>query len=341
MEKSVKLLFLSQEDVMATGVLEDIGAIIDAEVLAYSMHDNGLCQDPVAPQIHFQGEQHGNIFAIHPCFIGGDINIAGMKLGARAPANREQGLPSITSIVEIIDPDTGHPFVIADGTLMTAYRTGATTAVGARYLARTDSKVVGLLGASVMGRPQIMALCHEFPDLEQIKLFDIKPEKSEAFVEEMEPIIGKKIEIVGSAEEAVRDSDIVAPTTLVSVANAYIRAEWLKPGAYCANISDNDYTFDAVKKMDKIAIDSEKQFTIPVTMGTMIEKGLLRKEDTCKIGAIINGKVPGRQNDEEICMFSSIGMGIHDLMVTNTIYKKARKKGIGTELALWETPKWV
>lgn len=341
MDKSVKILFLSQEDVAATGVLNDIGMIIDSEIVAYSMYDKGLAQDPVAPQIHFQGEQHGNIFAIHPAFIGGDVNIAGMKLGARAPHNREHGMPSITSLVEIIDPDTGHPFVLADGTLMTAYRTGATTAVGAKYFARTDSEVVGLVGASVMGRPQIMAICNVLKNIKEIRLFDINRAKSEAFAAEMEPVINKKITIVDSAEAALKDADVIAPTTLVSVADAYIKPEWIKPGAYCSNISDNDYTFDAVKKMDKICIDSEKQFGIPVTMGKMIELGLLKKENTCKIGAVINGKVPGRENDKEICMFSSIGMGITDLIVTNTIYKVAKAKGIGTELALWNNPKWA
>ena len=76
-------------------------------------------------------------------------------------------------------------------------------------------------------------------------------------------------------------------------------------------------------------------------MGKMIEQGLLKKENTCKIGAVINGKVPGRENDKEICMFSSIGMGITDLIVTNTIYKVAKSKGIGTELPLWTNPKWA
>ncbi len=341
MDKSCKVLFLSQEDVAASGVLEDIGRIIEAEVTVYAMLNKGLGADPVAPQVHFQGEQHGNIFAIHPAWVGGDINIAGMKLGARAPGNRELGMPSITSLVEIINPENGRPFCIADGTLMTAYRTGATTAVGARYFARPDSEVVGLVGASVMGRPQIMAICNEMKNIQEIRLFDINRAKSEAFVQEMEPIIGKKITIVDTAEKALKDADIIAPTTLVSVADAYIQPEWIKPGAYCSNISDNDYTFDAIKKMDKICIDSEKQFGIPVTLGTMVQQGLLDKTTTLQIGAVINGTQPGRQRNDEICFYSSIGMGVTDLIVTNEIYKACREKNLGTEILLWKEPKWV
>lgn len=342
MDKSAKLLWLSQEDVIATGVLDEgIGHIIDAEVKAYSLIANGEGADPVAPQVHFQGDQAGNIFAIHPAWVAGDVNVAGMKLGARAPENRKVGMPSITSIVEMINPENGRPFCIGDSTLMTAYRTGATTGVGARYFARKDSEVVGLCGASVMGRPQIMAICHELKNIKEIRLYDLYQEKAEAFKAEMEPIIGKTITVVDSAEKALKDADVIAPTTLVSAKNAYIKPEWLKPGAFCANISDNDYTFDAVRKMDRICYDSKKQFGIPVTMGLMKDAGLLNPDDCVQIGDVINGKAPARQNDKEICLFTSIGMGITDLIVMKRIYDVAVEKGIGTELTLWNSPKWA
>lgn len=114
MDKSAKLLWLSQEDVIATGVLDEgIGHIIDAEVKAYSLIANGEGADPVAPQVHFQGDQAGNIFAIHPAWVAGDVNVAGMKLGARAPENRKVGMPSITSIVEMINPENGRRSALA------------------------------------------------------------------------------------------------------------------------------------------------------------------------------------------------------------------------------------
>jgi ornithine cyclodeaminase/alanine dehydrogenase-like protein (mu-crystallin family) len=341
MSQAVELLFLSQEDVIAAGGLE-IKAVIDAEVKAYSMLDAGQAQDPVAPQIHFEDDQAKRIMAIHPSWLAGDVNIAGMKLGARAPENPQKlGLPSITSLIELINPMTGHPIAIMDGTFITAMRTGATTGVALRYLGRKDYQTAALLGTGVMGRAQALAIASELPNLQDVRVFDIRKDKAAKWIEEMKPLSGLPMRLVDSAEEAIRGADLVAPTTLVSVRDSYIQADWIKPGALLTNISDNDYTFGAVQKADKIVIDGPKQFGIPVTLGEMVKNGLLKPEDTFRIGAVINGKAPARERDDEIIFFSALGMGIHDLMVGYVVYQRAKERGIGTPLKLWEKPYWV
>jgi len=341
MKTSVELLFLSLEDIIAAGGM-DIKAVIDSEVKAYSMLDKGEAEDPVAPQIHFEHDQSKRIMAVHPSWLGGDVNVAGMKLGARAPENpKKLGLPSITSVIELIDPMTGHPFCIMDGTFLTALRTGATTGVALRYLGRKDYKEVALLGAGVMGKGQAMAIASELKNVQDARLFDIYPEKAEAWAEEIKTLTGLPIRVVKSAEEAIRGADLVAPTTLVSVKQAYIQPDWLKPGALCTNISDNDYTFAAVQKCSKVVIDGMKQFTIPVTLGEMAKAGLIDPQKCLRIGAVVNGNAPGRENVDEIIFFSALGMGIHDLMVGYIVYQKAKAKGIGTPLKLWEKPYWV
>jgi ornithine cyclodeaminase len=341
MNKAVKLLFLSQEDILAAGGM-DIKAVIEAEIKAYSMLDTGEAEDPVAPQIHFEHDQAKRIMAVHPSWLAGDINVAGMKLGARSPTNpRELGVPSITSVIELINPMTGHPFAIMDGTFLTGLRTGATTGVALRYLGRKDYKTVALLGAGVMGRAQVMAIAAELPNVEDARLYDIYKDKAIAWAEEMKEITGLPIRVVDSSEEAIRDADLIAPTTLVSVRDAYIKPEWIKPGALMTNISDNDFTFEAVEKAEKVVIDGMKQFTIPVTLGEMYRAGRLDPEKCLRIGAVINGKAPGRERPDEIIFFSALGMGIHDLMVGKIMYDKAVAKGLGTPLTLWENPYWV
>jgi ornithine cyclodeaminase/alanine dehydrogenase-like protein (mu-crystallin family) len=107
------------------------------------------------------------------------------------------------------------------------------------------------------------------------------------------------------------------------------------------NISDNDYTFEAVLKADKVVIDGMKQFTIPVTLGEMSRAKLLNPEKCLRIGAVINGKSPARERNDETIFFSALGMGIHDLILGKIIYDRAIQKGIGTHLTLWEKPYWV
>jgi ornithine cyclodeaminase/alanine dehydrogenase-like protein (mu-crystallin family) len=228
-----------------------------------------------------------------------------------------------------------------DGTFLTAMRTGATTGVALRYLGKKDYETVALLGAGVMGRAQAMAIASELKNVKDCRLFDINQKKAEAWCAEMGEMTGLPMRVVTSAEEAIRDADLIAPTTLVSVRDSYIKAEWIKPGSLLTNISDNDYTFEAVQKCDKIVIDGMKQFGIPVTLGEMKKAGLLNPDDCLRIGAVVNGNAPGRERDDEIIFFSALGMGIHDLMVGYVVYQKAKEKGLGTKLTLWKEPYWV
>lgn len=342
MSEKMEILLLNQEDVIKAGALDYEEAIED-EIKAYAMLDAGDAQDPICPQLWFRSPEIGTAFiAFHPGSLGRDVDIAGIKIVGRFPKNPQRfGVPSIVALTELMDPQSGLPLVLMDGTLITAVRTGVSTAVGAKYLARQDSKVVGLMGAGVMGRTQIVALSKVLKQIEDVKIYDVIPEKAQAFAEELGRETGLKIRAVDSAEEAVRDSDIVAPTTTVTLDQAYIKPEWIKKGAFLANVSDNDYTIEAVQKADRIVVDGHKQFTIPVTLGDMVKKGLLKpEEDTVTIGSVINGKAPKRQNDDEIIFFSALGMGLHDLVIARRVYDKAKEMGLGYTWTLWEKPYW-
>ncbi|HHY94912.1 MAG TPA: ornithine cyclodeaminase family protein [Firmicutes bacterium] len=342
MSQEMEVLLLSQQDVIAAGALDFEAAIADEEK-AYSMLDAGQADEPICPQIWFRGPEVGTAFiAFHPGALAGDVDVAGIKVVGRFPENpRRFGIPSIVAITELMDRDSGKPLALMDGTLITAVRTGVSTAVGAKYLARRDSRVAGLLGAGVMGRTQIMALARVLPHLEDVRIYDIRPEKATAFAQEMSRETGLKIRAVGTPEEAVHDADVVAPTTVVTLDQRYIRAEWIKKGAFLANVSDNDYTFEAVKKADRIVVDGHKQFTIPVVLGEMVKQGMIRVEDTTTIGAIINGKAPGRQREDETIFFSALGMGLHDITIARRVYNRAREMGLGQRWCLWEKPHWT
>lgn len=341
MEKKLEVLLLSQQEVIQAGGLDMDQAIADAEK-AYSMLDAGQADEPICPQIWLRNENVGTAFiAFHPGALAGDVDVAGIKVVGRFPRNpKRYDIPSIMAITELLDRDTGKPLALLDGTLITAVRTGVSTAVGAKYLARRDSQVVGLMGAGVMGITQIMALARVLPSIRDVKIFDILPEKARAFAEDLSGKTGLAIRTVDSAEEAVRDSDIVAPTTVVTVDQSYIQADWIKDGAFLANVSDNDYTFDAVKRADRIVVDGHKQFGIPVTLGEMVKNGMLDPEDTDTIGSVINNKKPRRQSDGEVIFFSALGMGLHDITIARRIYNKAREMGIGQPWKIWDEPYW-
>ncbi|NPV57764.1 MAG: ornithine cyclodeaminase family protein [Anaerolineae bacterium] len=342
MSKPVELLFLSQEDVIAAGGL-DIKATVDALVKVYTLLGQGQAQDPVCPQIQYDNDQSKRFQAVHPAWLAGDVNITGMKVGCRMPDNpRTIGYPTITAVTIITDPVSGHPFAIMDASFLTAMRTGGTTGVALRYLGRRDYRSAALLGAGVMQRAQAMAIDSECPQLEDARVYDIFPEKAERFIHEMKDLVKMPMRVVESAEAAVRGADVIAPSTVVSVRDSYIQADWIKPGALMANVSDNDYTFGAVQKADRIVYDGHKQFGIPVTLGEMVKAGLLDPEkDAVAMGDVVTGKAPGRTRDDQVIFFSALGMGLYDLMVGYRVYQKAKEIGVGTPLKLWNDPYWL
>ncbi|MFZ5918404.1 MAG: ornithine cyclodeaminase [Chloroflexota bacterium] len=341
MSRSVKFLYLTQEEVIACGGL-DMAATMEAVEKVFGLLDRGECMEPQAPIIKWNG-LHGRRITMHPAYIGGDVQVAGIKWIPSNPENPiKRNMPRSNGITILNDPETGYPLAIMDGTAISAMRTGAVVGVGAKYLARPGAEVAGLIGAGVINRTQLMALHQALKNLRLVRLFDIAPQKAAVFAAEMGEKLGLEIQIVDSAQAAVEGADVIAPATNVGRADRYIRAGWIRPGAYLANLSVNDYTFGAVQSCARIYVDSKKQLHMEEAVLTdMIAAGLVNADDVIEFGAVVNGQAPGRMADDERIFFSPLGMGIEDLINAKRVYDEARRRGIGTELALWEEPVWA
>lgn len=341
MSRTVSFLYLSQEQVIECGGL-DMPATMAAVEKAFSLLDQGECIEPQAPIIHWNGI-HKRRISMHPAYIGGDVQVAGIKWIPSNPENPiKRNMPRSNAITIINDSETGFPLAVMDGTAISAMRTGAVVGVGAKYLARPDAKVIGMIGAGVINRTQLMALHEALKQIELVKLFDIAAAKAQAFAQEMSEQLGLRIEVVDSAQAAVEGADVVAPATNVGPEDRYIQAEWIKKGAFLANLSVNDYTMEAVLHCDRVVVDNLKQLQVPTALLTdMVEAKRLSAENIIELGAIVNGKVPGRINSAESIFFSPLGMGIEDLINAHRVYQEAKRRGIGTELELWHDPIWT
>jgi ornithine cyclodeaminase len=339
--RSVNFIFLSQEDVIACGGL-DMPAYIECVEKSFSLFDKGEAMEPDPPMLMFGG-QAGRRVTMHPAFVGADVNTVGLKWTPANPDNpRTINMPRATAMDIINDPITGHPLAVMDGTIISAMRTGAVTGVGFKYLGRPDASVAGLLGAGVLARTQLMGLKAVMPNLKDVKVFDILGDKARAWAAEMSAQLDAPVRAVGSAADCVEDSDVVVGCTTVSADKRYVKAEWLKPGVFYSNISDNDATFEAVLACDKVVVDGPRQFTIPVVMGLMAKEGLISMEKVYgTIGEIVNGKKPGRQSADEKVFYSCLGLGVHDIINARRIYDEAKRQGRGAPLQLWQEPHWA
>jgi ornithine cyclodeaminase len=341
MSRAVKFLYLTQEQVIECGGT-DMDLTIAALEKVFCLNDEGECIEPQAPIIHWNGT-HKRRISMHPAYIGGDVQVTGIKWIPSNPENPiKRNMPRANALTILNDPETGFPLTVMEGTVISAMRTGAVVGVGAKHLARPDAQVVGMIGAGVINRTQLMALHATLKQLRLARLFDLVPEKAHAFAAEMGEQLGLEIEVVSSAQAAVEGADVVAPATNVGPADRYIQPEWIKEGAYLANLSVNDYTPAAVMTCDKIVVDHKKQLGRPgPILSDMVSEGMIEPDDLVEISAIVNGRQPGRTRDDERIFFSPLGMGIEDLINAHRIYHEALRRGIGQELELWHEPLWT
>ena len=258
------------------------------------------------------------------------------------------------------DADSGAPLAYMSANLLSAYRTGAIPGVGARHLARKDSKVIGLLGPGVMGKTTVAAFMAACPLVDTIKIKGRGQRSLDSFVDWLKDAFPQisNIHIVDSLEDVVRGSDLISycSTGEVGDPSTYplVRREWVKPGAFLAMPAP--CSIDAGMEQDDIrkVLDNTGMYNawfeelpkpahncvplVGVRFMDMIAEGKLHPEQLEDIGKIIAGDAPGRLNDEEIILMSVGGMPVEDLAWGTVVYRKAVEMGIGVKLNLWDTP---
>jgi len=278
-----------------------------------------------------------------PAYLGGKVDKAGIKWIGSSPLNpKTHQLPRASGILILNDPETKLPLAIMDAAIISAMRTGAAGGVGMKYLARKESRVMGIIGAGVQARTQSMAARVVFPGLEQILIFDIVPERSDAWCREMGAKLHLPCRPAKSAEEALRESCFFV--TVTTAHEPIVKAAWVKPGQTYIHMAGYEDEVAVVKRADKIVVDSwvEVHHRGIQTVVMAVEQGVISERDIyAEIGEIILGQKKGRERDDEFIYYNTVGMGIEDIAFGAYVFEEAKRKGIGTRLTLWEKPIWV
>ena len=249
----------------------------------------------------------------------------------------KHGLPTVMALIVLNDPETGKPEAVLEGAFITAVRTGAASGVATKYLATKDARVVGIFGAGIQARTQLEAI-REVRNVHSAVVYDISRDRGERFVEEMSRSLGIDVRIEDDPGRVVEKSDIVvtASTSKTPVFNG----DHLKTGTHINAIGsftpDARELDDSAVRRSKIVVDSLQaaleeagDLIIPLRSG-VIQRSDIRAE----LGEIVAGLKLGRENDYEITLFKSVGLGIQDAAAANLAYKKAREAGIGTKIEL-------
>ena len=319
------LLYLSRKDVEAVGL--PMSEIVDALDEMFREKGEGRVEMPPKPGIHTRKDAF--IHAM-PAYIP-SLESAGMKWVSGYPKNPEKGLPYISGLLVLNDPDTGIPLSVMDATWITGQRTGAATAVAAKYLARRDSSSVGIVACGVQGRSNLEALCCLF-DIKKVKVFDLYPEVAKRYAAEMEEKVQVDIEVVKELKEAVVGLDLVVTSgPILKDPEPTIESDWLAEGSFASPVDFDSYWQEgALRQVDKMATDDLSQ------MEYYREVGYFQNTPTPygDLGEIAAGKKPGREKDDERTMSINLGLALDDMATAILIYQEARNKGIGTKLPL-------
>jgi len=321
----MEFLYLSKMDVK----LINIPMIQIINTLEYMFKEKGkeLVEMPPKPGVHTQPDAF--IHAM-PAYIP-SLNAAGVKWVSGYPENQKKGLPYITGLLILNDVETGIPLCVMDCTWITAKRTGAATALAAKYLARENSHSVGIIGCGVQGKSNLEALSNIFK-VEKVIVYDIYPEISEGFARENRETLDIDIESTKEPKKAVDGMDIVVTCgPILKNPNPVIEKGWLNEGSFASPVDfDSYWTGGALNEADKIMTDDTNQ------MNYYRESGYFKEtpEAYADLGEIISKKKQGRINNKERIICINLGIALEDITVAPLVYKKALELKIGKKLPL-------
>lgn len=331
MTQPVNITYLNGPDIQQLAMTDsEILAAVDAGLLAQGRH-----QTVIEPRVHLIPDPAFNgHFNVLRGYIA-PLNLAGVKVVGDYVNNYQLGLPSEMAMLNLFNPRTGMPVAIVDASAITDMRTGAITALGARHLARRDSKVLGHIGARGTAYWNVRLLDSLY-DFDEIRIHSRRPESRNAFAKRLEQDLGKKIIVTADWESCVRDADIVVEASRLEKPAPMLKTAWIKPGALVVPYG----TMSAVELsltdiMDKMVVDDWGQCKGGMfgSLRAHVEAGKLSAETLhAELGQIVAGVKPGRENDDETILFWHRGLSLSDIALGHAMLEKARKLGIGQTL---------
>jgi alanine dehydrogenase len=318
-------LLLTRQDLAALLSLEDcIGAVEEA----FRRHGAG---EVPQPGILGQETAAGG-FHIKAGLLDGRYAV---KINANFPGNLGRtGLPAIQGLIALFDAESGRPLAVMDSIHITLLRTGAATAVAARYLAREDSATLTVCGCGNQGRVQLRSVCAVRP-IREVSVYDLDQAKAEQFAQEMCRELGLEVRAVADPRAAARRSDLCV--TCTPSRTALLGPQDVRPGSFVAAIgadAPHKQELDpALLAASRVVVDVLDQAATIGDLHHAIEQRLMTREQVhAELGAVIAGLRPGRTSPAETFIFDSTGMALQDAAAAILAYRKALRQGLGQTL---------
>ena len=332
----ITLTYLNAPDVGALKLTDDeiLRAVEDG------LRAQGEGKTVIEPRMHLipgrdaRGSEIRGHFNVLRGYIA-PLNLAGVKIVSDYIDNYTRDLPSEMGLLNLFDPQTGQPIAIIDAAGLTDMRTGAVTAIGAKHLARKNSRVLGHIGARGTAYWNVRLLDHVF-DFAEIRVHSRRPESRERFASKLSGDLGKSVVAVDDWHACVVDADIVVEASRLERPTPMLRTEWIKPSAFVVPYG----TMSAVELsltdiMDKLVVDDWGQCKAGQfgALRAHVEAGKLSETTLhAELGEIVAGKKAGRERDDETILLWHRGLSLSDIALGAAMLEKAARLGIGQTL---------
>jgi ornithine cyclodeaminase/alanine dehydrogenase-like protein (mu-crystallin family) len=304
---------------------------VEAVADAFRLHAEGLSVLP--PPMHILADGGG--FHVKAASLALASGYVAVKTNSNFPRNRRRGLPTIQGAILLFDAASGVLLALIDSIEITIKRTGAATAVAARYLARADARTATICGCGAQGRVQLEALRHNL-DIRRVFVFDNDPAASAGFAAEIAEH-GLDVEVADTLRSATLQSDVIA--TCTTARTPYLGIADVRPGTFIAAIgADNPEKSEidpALMARARVVADVRAQCAAMGDLHHAIRAGAMTEAQVhAELGELVAGRRPGRTSADDIMIFDGCGVGIQDVAAAGRAYERARARNIGVRIAL-------
>jgi ornithine cyclodeaminase/alanine dehydrogenase len=325
------VLWLSRADIETLGIT--MRELMDEIETGFAALGQGEVELPAKIGVHPRPDSF--IHAM-PCYVGGDLDIAGLKCVCGFPQNNKKGLPALTGLWTLLDTETGLARAVMDAGWITAWRTGAATGVYAKHFGAPDTSTVAVIGLGVQGRMNLRALAEVFPGISEVRTLGHAPAHGPKYEADMAPLLPRaRFVHCASAQETVAGADVVVTCTpLAAKPERFVKAEWLKPDVLAIAVDyDAAFEADVMAGADSFTTDDANQYLRTRESGPYFQNGYPGAHGLhSDMGEICAGKKTGLRRGRRSAVL--MGIALHDVMTGHLIYEKALERRTGTWVQL-------
>ena len=325
----MKLLVLSADDLARAVSMKDA---VEAVKDAFARLSTGQASTPPRTAVKVEAAKGTTLLM--------GAHVPGLGLATKTvsvfPGNRERGEPVVHGLVLVLDPTSGRPQALCDGTFLTALRTGAASGVATELLSRTDARVGAVIGCGAQGRTQALAIdCVR--GLDEIRLCDRQVEVASRLADELRDQVRARLVAHPDPSDAIADADVVCAAT--TSATPVFDGKLLKPGAHVNGVGS--FTLE-MRELDATTVSRARVFVDSMESALAEAGDLVKAEDEgvttrgawVELGLVAAGRAAGRRDESEITLFKSVGHAVQDVAAAATAVAAARERGLGQMVEL-------